>query len=538
MPLVAYYYRSLKADEFNIMTLLNAYVDAMKDLTDEQKEIVKTVLAGREQQIKGMYKPVTGDYFRKTGQQIKRSPDYTEEIKTLIRGEMGEGVTVSLNDQVKKAQELIDNPNNSMADVKEALVNTNPGEYPNWIPIAQAYVFKMQRENAMLRRMRTPEATAAAERNLRDINDVLERIMEESSKRGRLLNELKVFSMLDPYTRVWRMRSEFKKLAGQELAKARKKVAKLFDVLKEEREIAASMINDLFGKDKSIKELEDKVISLENKLKEAQDAMSKKSQGNATGGGLKKVTAAQKAKNFQNAAKKAIAEAKARAAQGLGELYQPNVRTGIDDLFFVALQPDKDSGKGQFFDLKEVFDAINDILVQGGSGVTLETAAEKYRLMRDEHIRDGEDASHYLDDIALEEAKQNLYEYSEEKVASIKQQIELAKAELENKKREAKEKKKLKDDLNKAILELTNVKAIKDAMIALKEDMKNVAFEEDSTIDSIKDQDGDGHINCQTNEYIIEQMLSRGYMLDDVATAKLRKAASLPWFKNTIMIFR
>ena len=55
---------------------------------------------------------------------------------------------------------------------------------------------------------------------------------------------------------------------------------------------------------------------------------------------------------------------------------------------------------------------------------------------------------------------------------------------------------------------------------------------------AIPSQDGDGHVNCQTNEYIIEQMLSRGYELDEVATAKLRKSASLWWFKNTIMLFR
>ena len=55
---------------------------------------------------------------------------------------------------------------------------------------------------------------------------------------------------------------------------------------------------------------------------------------------------------------------------------------------------------------------------------------------------------------------------------------------------------------------------------------------------AVPGQDGDGHVNCQPNEYIIEQMLSRGYELDNVATAKLRKAASLWWFKNTIMVFK
>jgi hypothetical protein len=55
---------------------------------------------------------------------------------------------------------------------------------------------------------------------------------------------------------------------------------------------------------------------------------------------------------------------------------------------------------------------------------------------------------------------------------------------------------------------------------------------------AVPGQGGDGHVNCQTNEYIIEQMRQRTYELDEKWTDRLRKSASLPWFKNTLMLFR
>jgi len=55
---------------------------------------------------------------------------------------------------------------------------------------------------------------------------------------------------------------------------------------------------------------------------------------------------------------------------------------------------------------------------------------------------------------------------------------------------------------------------------------------------AVPGQDGDGHVNCQSNEYIIEKLMQKGYELDEIATAKLRKSASLWWFKNTLMLFR
>jgi cyclopropane fatty-acyl-phospholipid synthase-like methyltransferase len=54
---------------------------------------------------------------------------------------------------------------------------------------------------------------------------------------------------------------------------------------------------------------------------------------------------------------------------------------------------------------------------------------------------------------------------------------------------------------------------------------------------AVPGQDGDGHVNCQTNDYIMQEMQNRGYYLDNLATNKLRKAASLWWFKNSLMVF-
>jgi cyclopropane fatty-acyl-phospholipid synthase-like methyltransferase len=54
---------------------------------------------------------------------------------------------------------------------------------------------------------------------------------------------------------------------------------------------------------------------------------------------------------------------------------------------------------------------------------------------------------------------------------------------------------------------------------------------------AVPGQVGDGHVNCQTNDYIMQEMQKRGYYLLDDSTNKLRKAASLWWFKNSLMVF-
>lgn len=55
---------------------------------------------------------------------------------------------------------------------------------------------------------------------------------------------------------------------------------------------------------------------------------------------------------------------------------------------------------------------------------------------------------------------------------------------------------------------------------------------------AVPGQAGDGHVNCQTNAHIIDEMHLRAYTLDEVATKALRNASSLPWFQKTIMVFK
>jgi cyclopropane fatty-acyl-phospholipid synthase-like methyltransferase len=54
---------------------------------------------------------------------------------------------------------------------------------------------------------------------------------------------------------------------------------------------------------------------------------------------------------------------------------------------------------------------------------------------------------------------------------------------------------------------------------------------------AVPGQSGDGHVNCQTNDYIMQQMQQRGFYLDNTLTNQLRKSASLWWFKNSLMVF-
>lgn len=54
---------------------------------------------------------------------------------------------------------------------------------------------------------------------------------------------------------------------------------------------------------------------------------------------------------------------------------------------------------------------------------------------------------------------------------------------------------------------------------------------------AVPGQGGDGHVNCQTNDYIMQQMQQRGFYLENNLTNQLRKASTLRWFKNTLMVF-
>ena len=54
---------------------------------------------------------------------------------------------------------------------------------------------------------------------------------------------------------------------------------------------------------------------------------------------------------------------------------------------------------------------------------------------------------------------------------------------------------------------------------------------------AIEGQGGTGHVNCRNNGYIINEMYRRGFDVDWEHTEYLREQSTLPWFKNTIMVF-
>lgn len=51
-------------------------------------------------------------------------------------------------------------------------------------------------------------------------------------------------------------------------------------------------------------------------------------------------------------------------------------------------------------------------------------------------------------------------------------------------------------------------------------------------------QGGDGHVNCQNNDYVINEIENRGFRYDLENSILLRESISTaPWFRNTIMVF-
>ena len=55
---------------------------------------------------------------------------------------------------------------------------------------------------------------------------------------------------------------------------------------------------------------------------------------------------------------------------------------------------------------------------------------------------------------------------------------------------------------------------------------------------AIPGQGGTGHFNEQNNGYVQQILIRLGYVPDRVVEQRLRKVASIRWFKNTIMVFR
>ena len=55
---------------------------------------------------------------------------------------------------------------------------------------------------------------------------------------------------------------------------------------------------------------------------------------------------------------------------------------------------------------------------------------------------------------------------------------------------------------------------------------------------AIPNQPGDGHVNCQDNQYVVDLMNKNGFKIDIQSSEKLRESADLWWFKNTLMVFK
>jgi 2-polyprenyl-3-methyl-5-hydroxy-6-metoxy-1,4-benzoquinol methylase len=54
---------------------------------------------------------------------------------------------------------------------------------------------------------------------------------------------------------------------------------------------------------------------------------------------------------------------------------------------------------------------------------------------------------------------------------------------------------------------------------------------------AIPGQIGDGHINCKSNQYIINKMISHKFNFSHNISNYLKENSSLWWFKNTLMVF-
>jgi cyclopropane fatty-acyl-phospholipid synthase-like methyltransferase len=55
---------------------------------------------------------------------------------------------------------------------------------------------------------------------------------------------------------------------------------------------------------------------------------------------------------------------------------------------------------------------------------------------------------------------------------------------------------------------------------------------------AVPGQEGDGHVNCLDNYYVIKAISDKGFVYCHNISTALRDAASLPWFTNTIMVFK
>lgn len=54
---------------------------------------------------------------------------------------------------------------------------------------------------------------------------------------------------------------------------------------------------------------------------------------------------------------------------------------------------------------------------------------------------------------------------------------------------------------------------------------------------AVEGQGGLGHVNCRNNDYVVALFGALGYKYLSAESEALRSVATLPWFRNTIMVF-
>ena len=55
---------------------------------------------------------------------------------------------------------------------------------------------------------------------------------------------------------------------------------------------------------------------------------------------------------------------------------------------------------------------------------------------------------------------------------------------------------------------------------------------------AVTNQAGHGHVNCQSNEYIINKIKEKGFNYSTSLSLFFRERCEFDWFKNTIMVFK
>jgi hypothetical protein len=475
-------YESGDADEFNVVEVMKGQVD-QSNLSPEKKEKLKAIIDARAPQIQAAYVPMYKEKFRQTGQQIKKG-DYDKDIKKLVRGESGEYNTQSLIDNIKKAKELVDG--NPLDVIYENLVSpsNSPATYPNWMAIARIYVDRIQGANRILRGMGTPEARAKIQENLSKLKDVTDIVMSQGTERAYKLNEMKYFSMLDMHTLSFIVKNRITEGIKEKLAAARKGLKDLQQKLKDELSVQAWMIEDIVNKDKSIENLNAEIANLKEEIetikKVREQKKSEKKRTRKPSGKKGSFSYLVPKNTVKQNFKDALSKLK-KSGVDMNQLFStaPGSLNPYEEVFFYAMTPTEDMPIITFTD-------IYDVMVENGVNVSLATAETLYKSMRDLHLQQGADISQYMTDEQIANQSADIVEYSKQREQALIDKLNAKKAQQKTAVKKSKKKKDLQAEIQKIIAKYSSIQSVKNAMIGLGEDMKNLAFDEEANIDDVE----------------------------------------------------